>query len=145
MAPNPTSAQIEAVAFSLRGLGTGTADLPSGVLTGLLSGSSLNGVRDAQLRSRLASWPSRVRDQQQTEAQLNDNVVRFILRSMELTPFPGSAAGFEFRGEALLSDYWFESQTATIMGISQLTTGESLALTEEASELVLLIDEELGR
>jgi hypothetical protein len=92
MGPDPTPAQVEALPFSL-GMATGTADLPDGVLSGLVSGQSLSGVRDAQLRSRLTSWPSRVRDQQKTESQLNERIAAFLHRFTEISPLPESPAG----------------------------------------------------
>ncbi len=104
-----------------------TVDAPMGVLRGLISSGSLELVRDADLRSSLAGWPSRLDDHREAELYIlnviRDQWVPWLVANSVLTedwgrgdaqpPSPSSAQELasivtsrQFQNLVMMQDYY---------------------------------------
>lgn len=128
-----------------------TVDAPLGVLTGLISGGSLELIGDAALRASLAGWPSRLADHREAEEYvlevIRDQWVPWLVANSVLTedwgrgdaqpPSPASAQRLasivmdrEFQNLVMMQDYY----CAVLLAESEQLEVDIEALRVQVSE-----------
>jgi hypothetical protein len=121
-------------------------DPRTGQLSSLISSGKLGLIQNAELRAKIADWPSFIEDLEvEREGALSSLTVTLGPRLQEFIPIGPPGGPFEDRLEALLSDRRIYNDLGLMAGTMDRTLREGNAILESTDNIIAMIDGELQR
>jgi hypothetical protein len=136
---------VEQVRSSFRSvMGMRFYDPRTGQLSSLISSGKLGLIQNAELRAKIADWPSFIEDLEvEREDALRSLLVTLGPHIREFIPVGPPGGPFEDRLEALLSDRRIYNDLGLMAGTMDRTLREGNEILEATDNIIAIIDSEL--